>query len=372
VVLVCAATLLLASSFLTAPGAAAPPKPAPAAPPAAKSPKTAPAAKQPPALQPVALVPRGWDRSIYNLDGRVVTSVNDVSFVAPPAYQESFAFWTSRMKGGQRTELIQLLTTTRERAEDGSLPFRRQVSRFQVDIYEQGQVKTPAGGLTQQVQALIWEGALDPLGNVRSISVTSAPESRENVDQLSFELLERMFPQLRERRDMKPGDSFSDSFSMRLPQRLSIKGLEDTAVLVKRAFTLREIRGDEAIFHLRLTYEADPATPPTVPRTTCVIAGDGAGEAAFDRQDGLFVRSQIESRMVIDLEAPLRRLPDQAEDFDPGTAKSRIELGVTVSGTQILAKLFGDSTVAPAAGASPEGQPPAGETPAEKPPAPGD
>ena len=322
----------------------APKEAAPAVKPAAPVPKRAPA---PPA--PVALIPKAWERSIYDLEGRVVTVVDDVTFEAPPAYQESFAFWTGRMKGGQRTELLQLLTTTREPAEDGSLPFRRQVSRFQVDIVEQGQNKTPAGQLSHLVTSLVWEGVLDPEGNVRDITKTGGPDDTSEFEQLSFELLDRLFPRLGERREMKPGDSFTEKMPISMPQRLAVKGLEGIGLIVTRAFTLREVRGNEAIFDVKVTYEADPATPPTAPRTTCAISGSGTGQATFDRADGLFIQSKMESRMVIDLEAPLRRLPDQPEGFDPGTAKSRIALSLQLSGKQVLARLFTEPAEEPAA-----------------------
>lgn len=336
------ATLLLANAVV--PSAAAP-----------KQARPAPGSKQTPVqAAPIALIPKCWDRSIYNLDGRVTTMVNDVSFEAPPAYKDSFAFWTNRMKGGQRTELIQFLTTTREPAEDGSLPFHRQVSRFQVDIMEQGQIKEPAGALSQSVSDLRWEGSLDRECNLRDIALIGQPANQTEIDQLSFGLLDRLSPRLGKRRDMKPGESYTETLAFPLPQRLSIKGLDAIGVIMARTLTLKEVRADQAIFQIAVTYAGDPATPPAAPRTTCTIGGGGTGEAAFDRNDGLFVRAQMESRMTIDLEAPLRRLPDQAEDVDPGTAKSHIVLAVNISGTQVVTRLFSEPEAAPGAGPQPE------------------
>ena len=359
------ATLLAAWAILSPASAAgaseAKPKPAPGSKPAQapKPAKPAPGSKQPPApaVAPVALIPKCWDRSIYNLDGRVTTSVNDVSFEAPPAYHDSFAFWTSRMKGGQRTELIQLLTTTREPAQDGNLPFHRQVSRFQVDIMEQGQIKTPAGPLSQNVSDLRWEGALDRECNLRDIGLIGQPVHPDEIDHLSFGLLDRLSPRLGKRRDMKPGDSYTETIAFPLPQRLSIKGLDGIGVVMSRTLTLREVHANEAVFQLAVTYQGDPATPPTEPRTTCTIGGGGTGEATFDLTDGLFIRAQMESRMTIDLEAPLRRLPDQAEDVDPGTAKSHIDLAVNISGTQLVTRLFSEPEEEPGTGAGAQPEP---------------
>lgn len=369
------AALLLANalvpSAVPAAGASAPgvpvpvpgakPVPAPPSKPAQapKQAKPAPGSKQPPApaAAPIALIPKCWDRSIYNLDGRVATSVSDVSFEAPPAYKESFAFWTNRMKGGQRTELIQLLTTTREPAEDGTLPFHRQVSRFQVDIMEQGQIKEPAGPLSRSVSDLRWEGSLDRECNLRDIALLGEPVNQTEIDQLSFGLLDRLSPRLGKRRDMQPGDSYTETLAFPLPQRLSIKGLDAIGVVMSRTLTLREVRADEAIFEIVVTYKDDPATPPAAPRTTCTVGGGGTGEAIFDRNDGLFVRAQMESRMTIDLEAPLRRLPDQAEDVDPGTAKSHITLALNISGTQVVTRLFTELEEAPGAEAGTKPEP---------------
>ena len=45
--------------------------------------------------------------------------------------------------------------------------------------------------------------------------------------------------------------------------------------------------------------------------------------------------------MTIDIEAPLRRLPTQAEDFDPGLGSTRIKLGVQMRGKRTVNRLFG-------------------------------
>ena len=298
---------------------------------------------------PVVLTPRGWERSIYSLDGRFHTSIRDVTFEAPPAYQQSFAFWTGRMKGGQRSELIHLITTTREPTEDGSLPFHRQVSRYQLEMYEQGQMKVPEGALVRGITSLAWEGALDASGNVRDVRLVHQPEGLKDNDRLGVQLFGQLFPRLADRREMKVGETLTDAVAMPMPQRLSITGLEAVGVLTSRRLTLREVRGAQAIFDLAVSYTADPATPPTAPRTILTIGGEGNGEAAFDLSDGLFIRAKLTSVLVIDIEAPLRRLPDQPEDIDPGTAKSHIEMSLGISAQQSLAKLFDGASGSPQA-----------------------
>jgi hypothetical protein len=71
----------------------------------------------------------------------------------------------------------------------------------------------------------------------------------------------------------------------------------------------------------------------------------------------------MESRMVIDLEAPLRRLPDQPEDFDPGTATSRIDLSLVMSATHSVTRLFSEPPEGPAPAGTADQKPPAGDGP---------
>jgi hypothetical protein len=139
-----------------------------------------------------------------------------------------------------------------------------------------------------------------------------------------------------------------------LPSKLSIAGLESTAAHLTRRYTLREVRGQEAIFDVAVIYAVDPTTPPTAPRTTCVITGGGEGEAVFDLTEGIFVHATQPTQLVIDVEAPLRHLPDQPADADPGTAKTHMVIGLSLSGKQKVARLF---DVAPPAGSEPAPQP---------------
>ena len=311
---------------------------------------------------PVSLTPRTWRYSTYSFEGRVETGVADITVEVPPAYQESFAFWTNRMKGSTRTELIQYLTTTREPDKDGMLPFRRQVARFLIDMNDRGEVKAAGGEFTKDVQSLAWEGTFDPRGKVTGLKRVAGPEDMSSVERLSFPLLDVLFPGLDKVQTLKPGDTFTEDVQMPLPSRLSIAGLDKTAVRLTRRYTLRQVQGPEATFDVAVLYAVDPDTPPTAPRTTCAITGGGKGEAVFNLADGIFVRADQGTRLVIDVEAPLRHLPSQPQDVDPGTGKSHIELYLNLSGKQTVAQLFEEpkdagSPVAPA----PPGAPPTPE-----------
>jgi hypothetical protein len=67
--------------------------------------------------------------------------------------------------------------------------------------------------------------------------------------------------------------------------------------------------------------------------------------------------------MTIDIEAPLRVLPGQPEGVDPGTAKTHLPIGLTLSGKRTVARLFDDPPLA-ASAAKPEAP---GAAPAAKP-----
>jgi hypothetical protein len=328
------------------PGVPAPPAPTP---PAA-------AAKIPPAQAPATqavLNPRGYKRSIYSFDGRLETGITDTSFDAPPAYQQSFAYWMGRMKGAQRVELIQILTTTRDPDEGGAVPFHRQVSRYDLNLLEEGKLKEAARTLVQDVASLAWEGAFDAQGNVKEIRRVAGPDNTVEVDRLTFPLLDYLFPRLGASRTLEPGQSFSDTAAMPLPSRLSVKGLDETGMLMSRRYTLREVRGGTAVFDVAVTFSDDPATPPKAERTTCRISGSGKGEASFDLQDGLFVHATQQAKIILDISAPLRRLPDQPPDADPGSATTHIETTLGMSAKQTLSRLTEDEPAA-----DPSTQPP--------------
>jgi hypothetical protein len=109
---------------------------------------------------------------------------------------------------------------------------------------------------------------------------------------------------------------------------------------MRRVLTPREMQGDEITFDVKTTYAADPATPPKAERTTCIIGGGGDGEVVFNRSDGIFVHARLESKLVIDIEAPLRALPNQAPGSDPGRASVHIDMSLKMNGKQSVARLF--------------------------------
>jgi hypothetical protein len=341
------AFLILPAAPRALAGAAGPPKPPhgakPAAPAAAAPAPAAPAPAVRAPAAPVTLNPRGYKISIYSFDGRLESGVTDTSFDAPPAYQQSFAFWMGRMKGAQRIELIQILTTTRDPDEAGALPFHRQVSRYDLNLLEEGKTKEAATPLVKDVASLAWDGLLDAQGNVKEVRRVAGPDNSAEIDHLTFPLLDRLFPRLEASRTLVPGESFSDAVPMPLPSRLSIKGLEETGMLMSRRYTLREVRGDVAVFDVAVTFGEDPATPPKAERTTCRISGSGKGEASFDLQDGLFIQANQQGKITLDISAPLRRLPDQPADADPGTAATHIEISLGMSARQTLSRLYDET-----------------------------
>jgi hypothetical protein len=338
--------------------AAAPAASTPAAPVVPAAPK--PAAAATPAT-PVHLVPKAWKRSTYSIEGRIENGIGKATFEAPEAYQKSFAFWIDRMKGTMTTELIEMLTTTLEPGSDGRLPFRRQVSRFEVDMVEQGQAKAAGTPVSDAVLKLLWEGSFDPLGNIADIKQVQGPEDQKEIDRLSFPLLAHLFPRLTGPLDMKPGESFKEESQLPLPSHLTIRGLENMGLRRTRVFTLREVGAGQAVFDVDITDVADPATPPTAPRTTCLINGSGRGEVVFGMEEGMFVKGRIPSTIELVIDAPLRPLPGQPEGQDPGTARVAVTMGLTMSGTVKLARLFEDSTAVPYAGTAAPA--PAGATP---------
>jgi len=318
--------------------------PAPQTPGKKSPPSPAPKKKDAPAPAPAAVVtltPRAWSRSAYSFEGRLESGIQDVSFDTPPAYKESFAFWANRMKGTSRTEQIQYVTSTRDPEESGRIPFRRQVSRYMIDLTEQGQIKTMGGKLNRDVQLLAWEGRFDPKGRIVEVKRVAGPEDATEVDRLAFPLLEQILPPLDAPQSVKVGESLTFESTLPLPSRLTINGLEDAAARLTRVLTLKEMRGRQAVFAVQASYALDPSTPPKVPRTTCTIGGGGDGEAIFDLDAGFFTSARLGTKMLIDIEAPLRPLPDQAEGTDPGTGKSHMVLVLNMSGKQSATQLFG-------------------------------
>jgi hypothetical protein len=297
-------------------------------------------APQHPITWPIKLEPHVWPRSTYSFEGRIETAIGNVSFKAPPEYQQSFDFWTGRMKDTDRSEMILQNTSTAEAEEGGAVPFHRSISRFSLDINDRGQIKTPFSEVPAAVQKLAWDGKLDPQGRITESRRTAAPEDTSTIDRLAFPVLDHALPVLDAARTLKAGETIVLEESMPLPSRLTIAGLEGQAVLMKRVLTPREMEGEDITFDVKTTYAADPATPPKAERTTCVIGGGGDGEAVFSRSDGVFVRTRLTSNLIIDIEAPLRALPNQAPGSDPGSASVHIEMSLKMNGKQGVVRLF--------------------------------
>lgn len=319
-----------------APGA----KPEPTKKPAAPKKQAAPPAAVPANVAPVTLTPRVWARSSYSFEGRLESTVQDVTFETPPAYTDSFAFWSNRMKGTERTELIQHITSTHEAGENGNVSFHRQVARYMVDLAEHGQTKTMGPTVTRDVQSLAWDGQFDAHGVIVEKKKVAGPEDMTDINRLSFPLLDQVLPVLDASKPLKPGETLTFTTTMPLPSRLTINGLEDVAAQLTRVLTFKELRGRQVVFSDKATYAIDPATPPKQPRTTCVIGGGGDGEAIFDLDSGFFMNARLETKMTIDIEAPLRPLPGQPEGVDPGTGKSHLVVALVLSGKQTAAQMY--------------------------------
>jgi len=70
--------------------------------------------------------------------------------------------------------------------------------------------------------------------------------------------------------------------------------------------------------------------------------GGGSGTATFEVRRGVFQQSRMPSSMHIDIEAPLRPLPDHPETERASTGKSHIDLDLLLSGQQKVQRLWGD------------------------------
>lgn len=290
---------------------------------------------------PLRLVPRARPMSSYILQASYEIKTKNVTFDAPPAYKDSFAFWTGRSIGHGRREVYEFMTLTQEKRDDGTVPFRRTIPRFDLEMRKGSQQFAPQGPLLQTVKTLSWEGNLDKYGNVKELREVTTSDDPE-IPQLAIPQIERVFPVLDGPKEIRPGESFKERLSMPLPTRLNIVGLEEVRLLVSRDYRLKEVNGNSASFEVKTEYALDPATPPKEPRTTCAISGGGMGEAVFDVRRGVFLISKLPSLLVIEIEAPLRRLPEQPETEDPGRAKTRMELELLITGRLTVKRVWGE------------------------------
>lgn len=233
------------------------------------------------------------------------------------------------------------MTLTQEAREDGTVPFRRTIPRFDLELEREGKHFTPLPPIFTKVRALAWGGSLDRFGNVRQLNPETTTDDPE-IAQLAFPQLERLFPVVEAAREIRQGGGFKEKFTVPMPTRLNIVGLEAVRLQVSRDYRLSRVDGTSATFEVKTEYALDPATPPKEPRTTCVISGGGTGEMVFDAERGVFLSSSLPSAMVIEIQAPLRRLPDQPENEDPGLAKTRMDLALMLSGKQTVKRVWGE------------------------------
>ncbi len=312
------------------------PPPIPAKPPE-------PPPKPPVEAQTLKMIPKARKLTTYSFEGRVETLTADIIVQAPPAYTDSFAVWTSKMKGLEKIELIQFLISTQDAAADGSVPFRRQVPRFMVELYRGGSPMSPYGTMVQDVQSLIWEGVLDPYGNVKEMHKVVG-DFTDDMKELSFPMLENIFPRLEGPKEIKVGEWFTDVAKVPLPARMTVHGLENIGLVMTRRYTLKENINGQALFEVKTSFVADPDKPPTAPQVTCIIGGEGTGEAVFDVKKGVFLRTRLPASLTIDFEAPLFPIPGRPETANPGLGRTHISMGLLLGGEQTIRRIWGEDT----------------------------
>lgn len=321
----CAA--VIPGSILMAAAAAAPP------------PRSGAAAPTPPAI--VHFLPKARPGSSFALNVRFEIETRDVTFEVPPAYRDSFAFWTKKMKGGKRSELFQFVTLTDDAAAGDAVGFRKQLARYQVEMQQGGESLNPYNDTVKHMQGLAWEGHFDRFGNVKDSRLVAGKQDPDMAD-LGVAWVEAFFPRVEGPRDLKVGDRLTAVESLPLPSRLNIEGLELIRVQVTRELTLRAILGSQVRFDIKTTYATDPATKPTVEGAVCVIGGGGKGDASFDLKRGVFIASHQTSSLTIDIEAPLRPLPEHPETQNAGPGKSHLQLEVGYTGEQTVHAILGE------------------------------
>lgn len=334
---VAASTSVAAPSPAGTPKPAATPAPSPVPPSAGKVPSS-----PPPAAGPIRMVPKGRRMSTYTLRARYEIGTKNVTFEAPPAYQESFAYWTGKMKGNKRMEIFEFQTITQDVREDGLIPFRRTLPRYNLEMERGGQPFAPYGPIIRDVTSLTWEGSMNAIGVIKEIRPVTTSENPE-IAEIALPQLEVVFPVLDAPRDLPAGGGFTDVVTVPFPSRLNIKGLENVKLHITRVYTLTQLRGDHAVFSQEVRYTLSPTTPPEAPGTTCIVGGGGQGETMFDMRRGVFRSSTIRTVLTVDIEAPLRPLPGMEQpEGPPGTAKTRLELDILMAGDQSVLRVWGE------------------------------
>jgi hypothetical protein len=302
---------------------------------------TAAGAKEPAAPAPVHFLPRARPLSTYTLDGRFEIMARDITFEAPEAYHDGFNFWAGRMKGRKTSEVCEMITITQDADDSGLVPFRRTIPKYDVELEKQGQIFAPEGAIGKSVATLMWEGALDPFGNVKEMRKVAGKDGAE-IEGLAIPEMAGLFPKIEAPRDLKIGEGFKEERVVRLPTKLSIAGLENITLKATREYTLKSVSGDLATFEVKTTYANNPAFKPAMEKTTCSISGGGSGEAVFEIKRGVFLESRLPASIRIDIEAPLRPLPDHPETGTPSLGKSHIDIDLLLSGRQSVKRVWGE------------------------------
>jgi hypothetical protein len=303
----------------------------------------APAAPAKPASPAATLrfAPKARRLSTCTLHGRYEIATRDVSFEAPDAYIDGFNFWAGRMKGQKRSEVYEMMTMTQDTDGNGMVPFRRTIPRFNLEFEKQGQIFAAMGSLERDVAGIVWEGTLDPFGNLKEKRKVAGKDDPE-IAQLAIPEIERLFPSVEGVRDIAIGEGFKEERVLPLPTKLNIAGLEDVSLKVTRDYILKSVVSGLATFEVKMTYTNDPAYKPKVENTVCAISGGGAGEAIFEVRRGVFLTSRVRSSMRIDIEAPLRPLPGHPETAAPSSGKSHIDLDFVFFGQQTVKRTWGE------------------------------
>jgi hypothetical protein len=327
----------LVAAVVTAAGAEAPKPPAP--PPAAKPD----VAKSPAPGTVLRFLPKVRAMSTYSLGARFEIGTRNVTFEAPEAYKPGFDFWSNRMKGQKRSEVYEITTMTQDANDKGLFPFSRTVPRFDLEIQRQGEIMASPPDMEKDVATLVFEGTFDRFGNVKTFKKTAGSDDAE-IETLAIPEISRLFPETDGPHDYQIGQGFKEGRAVRLPTKLGIAGLENVTYKVTREYTLKSVQEDLANFDVTITYTDDPAFKPTAQNTSLHITGGGSGTAVFVIARGVFKESRLPSSMHIDIEAPLRRLPDHPETAKAATGKTHIDLELLVSGKQTVRRIWGDDT----------------------------
>jgi hypothetical protein len=309
--------------------------------PAAPDPTPPPGPQAPVAAAPLHFLPKARRLTTYTEDVRFEITTKDISFEAPDAYKDGFDFWASRMRGQRKSEVFQIVTITEDAGEGGLVPFRRTFPKFDLEVQKQGQILESPPTMQRALATRVFEGTLDPFGNVKVIKKVAGKDDPE-IDALSIPEVSRLFPEVDGPRDLKIGEGFKEEKIIRLPTKLNIAGLETVTLKETREYSLKSVSGDLATFEVKTTYADDPVFKPAIENTACRISGGGSGETVFEIRRGVFQAARVPTTLHIDIEAPLRPLPDHPETDQPLLGKSHIELTVLLAGEQSARRIWGE------------------------------